>query len=790
MFTRILEKITFLTLFLSFSIYDSRASPIQFDGAPMFIKEKLSFFYDERDELSFDEVKKQVFLQSPPSGGFFSGSYWAKGNICFSKKGNYVFLHKDLVEGLEIFYGNPISLKFRHHLPSRFDKMEHFWVQHQLPYVESSMCETYYFRFFSNDVLNFQIKLISVSDLRSEESNYSFLYAVYYAFLILILCLAVTFLIKTRSMTYLMFIALIMTQDILGTTMLNGFLTKNIVDPGTMLRYDLGNIFALYMNISLVLFPIFFLNIKNKIIVAISTVLAAIQFIGSIPLLINFLVPVYTKYWWFSEFVNTSILICCYWSFAIGIFKCKIFLGKLYVLGTGIKILSQVVKTLLLQGDLAENMPLLTFGFDASFFLFNITAFGAISEATVIVGSMVIQYFHSIEEMSERVKEAEKYQAIAEATQMLAHDIKKPFANLRLSLDNIQRIKDSEKLNKFLMLMKDDVDKKLSFADKMTTEILEFGKPLRTDRTSENLGTIVRAGLLSAANYLHRRGIKIEILIPSDLTVKVDSVSVLRVFENLFVNAFQHMEDGHKLTVRASAEKRGRSVNIIVLNTGSSISPEEMGIIFKPFYTKGKKDGTGLGLSICRKILLEHGEDIRCESFSNSVKFHLSLPLSQYVINSKIVWPKKIEAFITKNSLPDTQINSDELYEYLDTFDRSLKIAVIEDEKIYREGLIDLLETRFDDYVEFEQFSTAEDFLLCRRTGNFDLIIADNDFPEGISGSQLINQLKLEGNIAVLCLHSNTCDGTGSGIVPKPMSRRQLYSLIFEAIKLEKSIIV
>lgn len=791
MSSRILEKIALLFALLCTPCFGEGS--IRFDGEPIFIKESLSFFHDEGGLFTFDEIRQREFTEHP-RGGFFPGHYWARGNICFTSKGQFSFLHKDLVEGLEIYYGSGNTPKFRHHLLSMSEKMPHVWVRHDMPFIEDPGCQEYFFKFFSNDVLNFELQLMSTKDIDSEEKSYYFLYAIYYAFLILVVLIAATFYIRTRSLTYLFFIALIVTQDFLGTTMLNGLLTHHILSPETLVKYDLGNIFALFMNMALVMFPLYFLNVRNKYLVRISKSIAAIQLLGSLPLLLNFVFPIYSKYWWFSEFVNTSILICCYWSLIVGLFYIKTSLGRLFVFGTGIKIASQIIKTLMLEGDLTENISI--FGTDIGFLVFNITAFGAIIEASVLVSSLINEYFRNIENMTARVQEAEKYQAIAESVQMLAHDLKKPYGNLLISLENIEKIDDADRRSKFLKLLKQDVDQKLMNADRMTTEIIDFGKPTKKIRRPENLGTIIHASLLSSVNYVHKKGVNLDTKVANDIWVKVDNVAIMRVFENLFTNALQHMTPGHKIQVQV--EKDREFAHILVKNTGSSITKEDLPNIFSPFYSSGHKQGTGLGLAICRKVLLDHGQEIKCETDQFSVTFSFSLPLCRKITSKSIIWPLTSDEILSKSPiyLESEQVLSYDFLEMLeeasDSLGRPIRIAVIEDEDLYRENLMNLLEDRYSEYIQWYPFDNGDRFLQDLQKDFYDLLIVDLHLPEGPGGEEIIKKTRSLGVDSIICVHSSiskSIDIKSIGAtqdVPKPMSRQILYGLIKQAVSNKK----
>jgi signal transduction histidine kinase len=71
------------------------------------------------------------------------------------------------------------------------------------------------------------------------------------------------------------------------------------------------------------------------------------------------------------------------------------------------------------------------------------------------------------------------------------------------------------------------------------------------------------------------------------------------------------MKDGGTLGVRVAVE--GDAVLLVVADSGTGIRPAALAQVFDPFFTT-KEAGTGLGLSIVRKIVDQHGGEVRIES--------------------------------------------------------------------------------------------------------------------------------------------------------------------------------
>ena len=98
-----------------------------------------------------------------------------------------------------------------------------------------------------------------------------------------------------------------------------------------------------------------------------------------------------------------------------------------------------------------------------------------------------------------------------------------------------------------------------------------------------------------------------------DLVAELDRDQMTQVLTNLIGNAVEAMPDGGKLTVRARAD--GDRLALMVTDTGTGISKENLNKIFEPFFTtKPMGKGTGLGLPVTYGIVKMHNGDIKVQS--------------------------------------------------------------------------------------------------------------------------------------------------------------------------------
>jgi signal transduction histidine kinase len=101
----------------------------------------------------------------------------------------------------------------------------------------------------------------------------------------------------------------------------------------------------------------------------------------------------------------------------------------------------------------------------------------------------------------------------------------------------------------------------------------------------------------------------------------------------LIINARQAMPRGGRLRIEVRENAPTRMAEISVSDTGVGIPPEQLRLIFEPFYTTKEPDehghgGTGLGLSVCRQIIEQHHGRIRVESVvGKGSTFTVKLPL-------------------------------------------------------------------------------------------------------------------------------------------------------------------
>jgi two-component system, NtrC family, sensor kinase len=99
-----------------------------------------------------------------------------------------------------------------------------------------------------------------------------------------------------------------------------------------------------------------------------------------------------------------------------------------------------------------------------------------------------------------------------------------------------------------------------------------------------------------------------------DTTIICDENQIQQALVALMINAVEAMPGGGTIKLTMTRDADG-DLKIILADTGTGISPEDLPNIFEPFFTtKTGGQGTGLGLSVVYGIVERHGGTIAVES--------------------------------------------------------------------------------------------------------------------------------------------------------------------------------
>jgi two-component system NtrC family sensor kinase len=210
--------------------------------------------------------------------------------------------------------------------------------------------------------------------------------------------------------------------------------------------------------------------------------------------------------------------------------------------------------------------------------------------------------------------QAEKLASLGRLTADVAHEIRNPLTAVGGFARRLFKIATAPKEKEYAAIMLEEVDR----LEKILKDVLTFSRDTRSRLEKHSLGEVADEALQIYGTLFAEQSIKLEVLKEGELLpVLIDKGQVRQAARNLLNNAVDAMPEGGTLTLTLGEEEM-QNVSYMFLrvsDTGPGIQPEDLPLIFEPFYTTKKTaHGTGLGLSITRKIMEEHGGLIRAEN--------------------------------------------------------------------------------------------------------------------------------------------------------------------------------
>ncbi|MCA9568422.1 MAG: hypothetical protein KC656_11290 [Myxococcales bacterium] len=246
-------------------------------------------------------------------------------------------------------------------------------------------------------------------------------------------------------------------------------------------------------------------------------------------------------------------------------------------------------------------------------------------EEVAALGSVVLGNISDFQQIQEQSRLA----ALGQMAAGLAHEIRNPLAGVKGAAQFLQAEALSGDSKDMLQVIIDETNR----LDLVVRQFLDYARPFELDRQQEHVNAVVTHVL----TLLRASGVPSDVEVVEELAgdlpaMSLDSTRLSQVLLNLMQNALQAMPEGGRLTVgtrRVPTRQGPDVVEIVVRDTGTGISAENMEKLFIPFFTT-KVSGTGLGLPICQRIVDAHGGDLDVQSVEDlGASFIVRLPFAE-----------------------------------------------------------------------------------------------------------------------------------------------------------------
>jgi signal transduction histidine kinase len=251
-----------------------------------------------------------------------------------------------------------------------------------------------------------------------------------------------------------------------------------------------------------------------------------------------------------------------------------------------------------------------------------------------MIGEDIAAAQQETEQLREQLLRAQRLSSVGTLASSVAHE----FNNILTTIINYAKVGLRPNCNEAGRLQA--LEKILKGSQRAATIInsmLGFARNNSTQREVTDVVELVEEVLLLTEKDLSKHQVQVEKKYQARPKAPVVRGQIEQILLNLIINARQAMPRGGRLLVEVRENKAAQMAEIRICDSGVGIPPEQLRLIFEPFYTTKEPDnqghgGSGLGLSVCRQIIEQHQGRIRVESLvGKGSKFTVKLPLHQHV---------------------------------------------------------------------------------------------------------------------------------------------------------------
>jgi PAS domain S-box-containing protein len=252
------------------------------------------------------------------------------------------------------------------------------------------------------------------------------------------------------------------------------------------------------------------------------------------------------------------------------------------------------------------------------------------AEAKLIGVIISVRDITTERKLEQQVVQSERLAAMGAMIGGVAHELNNPLtAILGVSELMQDKVTDESSLKQLGMLQQ-----QARRAAEIVKDLTYFSRPPAPGKSGINLSEVVDRTLTLYAYSLRKNNITVDFLREPGLPyAQGDPQQLMQVFLNLIVNAEQAIREGRASgTLRIRLGKSANSVWASFQDDGTGIPPENLPLIFDPFYTtKRPGRGTGLGLSICKSVMKEHNGNVEAANApGGGAVFTVTLPTATH----------------------------------------------------------------------------------------------------------------------------------------------------------------
>ncbi|MDX1909917.1 MAG: HAMP domain-containing sensor histidine kinase [Saprospiraceae bacterium] len=245
------------------------------------------------------------------------------------------------------------------------------------------------------------------------------------------------------------------------------------------------------------------------------------------------------------------------------------------------------------------------------------------------ISQLIGQYNHMVEKLEAskaQLVKLEREGAWREMARQVAHDIKNPLTTMKLSMQQLERVSGNPE--QAAAYLRKAITRLIEQIDSLAQIASEFSMFANLDIKHKNDVVINEVVENVHDLFSEQKHVDLSLSLPDErFHILGDKNHLIRVFNNLVINAIQAIPSDRRGQIRVSLSRQGDISVIQISDNGGGIPPEIRDRVFEPNFTT-KTSGSGLGLAICKKIIEAHDGTIRFETRDNEgTDFFVEVPV-------------------------------------------------------------------------------------------------------------------------------------------------------------------
>jgi signal transduction histidine kinase len=245
------------------------------------------------------------------------------------------------------------------------------------------------------------------------------------------------------------------------------------------------------------------------------------------------------------------------------------------------------------------------------------------------ISQLIGQYnsmVRKLESSKTQLVKLEREGAWREMARQVAHDIKNPLTTMKLSMQQLERLSGNPE--QAAAYLRKAITRLIEQIDSLAQIASEFSMFANLDIKTKN-DVVINEVVESVHDlFSEQKQVELSLKLPDErYHILGDKNHLIRVFNNLVINAIQAIPSDRKGQIKVSLHREGNLSIIQISDNGGGIPPEIRERVFEPNFTT-KTSGSGLGLAICKKIIEAHDGDIRFITRDNEgTDFFVEIPM-------------------------------------------------------------------------------------------------------------------------------------------------------------------